>query len=86
MELKISANCSAIRVSLLNEAVAENRKIMPFHKRADKRLSDIEIGLIFAKSAVLELAAELILPQNENRPSNLGKVTGHTVDRLILLL
>ena len=54
--LKISANCSAIRVPLLNEAVAENRKIMPFHKRADKKLSDIQKGPSFAKSAVLELA------------------------------
>ena len=39
--LKIPANCSAIHVPILNEAVAKNRKIMPFHKRADKRLSDI---------------------------------------------
>ena len=46
--LKIPANCSGIRVPILNKAVAKNRKIMPFHKRADKRLSDIRKGLIFA--------------------------------------
>ena len=62
--LKISANCSGIRVPILNEAVAKNRKIMPFHKRADKRLSDIQKGLIFATPAVLEIADELILAQN----------------------
>ena len=35
---------SGIRVPILNEAVAKNRKIMPFHKRADKRLSVIQKG------------------------------------------
>ena len=40
--LKISANCSGICVPILNEAVAKNRKIMPFHKRTYKRLSDIQ--------------------------------------------
>ena len=45
--LKIPANCSGICVPILNEAVTKNRKIIPFHKRADKRLSDIQKGLIF---------------------------------------
>ena len=38
--LKIPANGRSICVPILNEAV-KNRKIMSFHKRADKRLSDI---------------------------------------------
>ena len=84
--LKIPANCSGICVPLLNEAVAKNRKIMRFHERADKRLADIKKGLIFAESAVLELADELILAQNESRAPNLRKVMDHTVDRLTLLL
>ena len=83
--LKIPANCSGICVPILNEAVAKNRKIMPFHKRADKRLSDIQKGLIFATSAVLEIADELILAQNEIRPPNLKKVMGHTVDFITLM-
>ena len=45
-----------ICVPKLNEAVTKNRKIMPFHKSADKRLSDIQKGLIFATSAVLGIA------------------------------
>ena len=77
--LKIPASCSGICVPILNEAVAKIRKIMPFHKRADKRLSDIQKGLIFATSVVLEIADELILAQNEKRPPNLRKVMGHTV-------
>ena len=83
--LKIPANCSGIRVPILNEAVAKNRKIMPFDKRADKRLSDIQKGLIFATSAVLEIADELTLAQNEKRPPNLRKVMGHTVDSVTLM-
>ena len=37
--LKIPSNCSGVRVPILNEAVAKNRKIMLFHKRAGKRYS-----------------------------------------------
>ena len=55
------------------------------HKRADKRLSDIQKGLIFAASAVLKIADELILAENEIRPPNRNKVMGHTVDSITLL-
>ena len=82
---KIPANCSGMRVTILNEAVAKNKKIMPFHKRADKILSDVQKGLIFATSAVLEIVDELILAQNENRPPNLKKVMGYTVDSVTLM-
>ena len=77
--LKIPANRSNIG------AVAKNRKIMSFHKKADKTLSDIQEGLVFAKSAVLEIIDELILAQNENRQPNLRKVMGHTVDSVTLM-
>ena len=72
-------------VSILNEAVVKNSKIMPFHQRADKRLPDIQKGLIFATSAVLEIADELILAQNEIRRPNLMKVMGHPVDSITLM-
>ena len=83
--LKMPANCSGKRVRILNKAVNKNRKFMLFHKRADKRLSDILKKIIFATSAVLEIADELILAQNENRPPNLRKVLGHTVDSVTLM-
>ena len=35
-------NCEFVRVPKLNEAVAQNRKIPPYHKRVDRRLSDIQ--------------------------------------------
>ena len=44
--LKNLENCSGLCVPILNEVVAKNRRIMSFHKRADKRLSDIQKGLI----------------------------------------
>ena len=80
--LKIPANCSSNRVPLLNEAVAKYRKTIPFHKRGDKRLSDIKKGLVFTISAAPEIADELILAQYENRLLNLRKVMSHM---LILL-
>ena len=36
--LKIPANCSGIPVPILKESVAKNKKVMPFHERADTRL------------------------------------------------
>ena len=83
--LKISASCNGIWVPILNEAVAKNTKIVPFHKRGDERLSDIQKGLIFAASAVLKITDEPILAQNESRPPNLRKVMGHTVDSVTLM-
>ena len=83
--LKIPANCSGVRVPISNEAVAKNRKTMLFHKRADKRLLDIQKGLIFATSSILEIADELILAQNESKLPNLRKVMGHTVDYVTLM-
>ena len=59
--LKIPANCSNVRVPILHKAVAKNRKVMLFHKRADKRLLDIQKELVFATSADLEIGDELIL-------------------------
>ena len=85
-DLIIPTNCSGIRVPILNEAVVKkNRKITPFHKRADKRLSDIQKELTFASLVFLEIADELILAQNENRPPNLKKVMSHTFDSVTLM-
>ena len=82
--LKITAGYSSVRVPILNEDVVEIRKIMPFHKRVGKRLSDIQM-LVFAVSSFLEIPDELTLTQNENRPPNLRKVMGHTVDSVVLM-
>ena len=58
---------------------------MQFHKRADKRLSDLQKGLIFATSAVFGIADEFILAQNKNGPLNLRKIMDHNVNSVTLM-
>ena len=36
--LLIPNNCECVRAPKLNEAVAQNRKTLPYHKRVDRRL------------------------------------------------
>ena len=74
--LKITAGYSSVRVPIVNEDVAKIRKILSFHKRVEKRLSDIQM-LVFAISSFLEIADKLTLKQNENSPPNFKKVMGH---------
>ena len=50
--LKIPGNCSGKRLPILNKVVAKNRKIMPFHKGTDNRLSNIQKELTFATSSI----------------------------------
>ena len=65
--------------------MAQNRKIMLFHKRADTRLSDIQEGLISATLAVLEIADKLILTKNESRQIHLRNIIGDNVDSINLM-
>ena len=64
---------------LLNNFVTKKRKLIPFHKRADKRLSDIQKGLVFVTSAFLEIADELIRTQSETRQLELREDIGPSV-------
>ena len=83
--LKIPSNCTVLRVPVLNEAVARNRRILPFHKRADKRLSDIQKSLTFATTAMLKMADEILTVSTESRSFDLRQVMGYTVDSITLL-
>ena len=47
---KIPVDCSGICVPILNEAVAKNGKIMPFHKRDDTRLCSNRINFDYISS------------------------------------
>ena len=53
----------------LNEAVAQNRKILPYHKRVDRRLSDIQESISFPISAILKIADESLKCQKEYESS-----------------
>ena len=84
--LKIPSNCTVLRVPVLNEAVARNRRILPFHKRADKRLSDIQKSLTFATTAVLKMADEILMASTKSRTLDLRQLMGYTVDSTTLLV
>ena len=83
--LKVPSNCVVLRVPVLNEAVVRSRRILPFHKRADKRLSDIQKPLTLALTAVLKMADEILTASTESRSLDLRQVMGHTVDFIMLL-
>ena len=63
--LFISNNCEFVRVLKLDEAVAQNRKILSYHKRVDRRLSDIQKSISLATSAILQIANESLKCQKE---------------------
>ena len=48
-------------------------------------IRDIQKGLVFVTSSVIEIGDELILAHNKNRPLNLRKVMDHTVDSVTLM-
>ena len=83
--LKVPSNCTVLRVPVLNEAVSRNRRILPFHKRADKRLSGIQKSLTFATTSVLKMADEILTASTESRSLDLRQVMGYTVHSVTLL-
>ena len=83
--LKVPSNCKVLRVPVLNEAVARNRRILSFHKRVDKRLPDIQKSITFATTAVLKMADEILTTSTESRSLDLRQVMGYTVDSITLL-
>ena len=83
--LKFRSNCTVLRAPVLNQAVDRNRRILPFHKRADKRLSDIQKSLTFATTAVLKMDDEILAANTESRSLDLRQVMGYTVDSITLL-
>ena len=52
-----------MRVAKPNKAVAENRKILPYQKRFDKRLSDIQKSIGFTNSVILQIANDSLKSQ-----------------------
>lgn len=60
-----SKNCEFVRVLKCNAAVAKNRKILPHHKRVDRKLLNIH----FATSAILQIRNESLKCQKESESS-----------------
>ena len=62
----------------------KREKLRHFIKEPLRDYQRLSVFTILAL-AVLEIADELILAHNENRPPNLRKVMGHTVDSVTLM-
>ena len=83
--LKVPSNCTVLRVPVLNEAVARNRRILLFHKRTDKQFSNIQKSLTFATTVVLKMADEILTASTESRSLHPRQVMGYTVESITLL-
>ena len=55
--LKIPGNCNFSKVPKLNEEIATGKKILPYHKRADERLTEIQNSVGPATSAILKVSS-----------------------------
>ena len=54
--LKMSSICNFAKVPKLNEEIDNNKKILPYHKQADKRLTEIQKSVSLATSAILQMS------------------------------
>ena len=66
---KTKNNWEFARVLKLNEAVVQNQKILPYQKRVDRRLSDIQKSISFAISADLKIEDQSLKCQKEYESS-----------------
>ena len=55
--LKMSGNCNFANVPKLNEEIANNKKILPYHKQADKRPAEIQKSISLTTSAILQMSS-----------------------------
>ena len=79
----IPNNCEFVKVPKLNEAVAQNRKIIPYHKRVDRRLSDIQKSISLTASAILQIANESLKCLRESESSfDHKKVVSTAIDAI----
>ena len=62
--LKMPSNCNFAKVPKLNEEIANNKKILPYHKRADERPAEIQKSVSLATSAILQMSDAALNPLN----------------------
>ena len=63
--LKMSSNCNFAKVPKLNEEIDNNKKILPYHKQADKRLAEIQKSVSLATSAILQMSNAVLQYQQQ---------------------
>ena len=70
----------------LCEAAAQNQKFLPYHKRVDRRLSDIQKSVSLATSAILQIANWSLKCQKESESSfDHKKVVSTAIDTISLM-
>ena len=75
------SNCNFAKFPKLNKEIVNNKKILPCHKRAGKRLADIQKSISLATSAILQMSnAALQYLQQPFEPKTLIS-SGMTVSR-----
>ena len=52
--LEMPSNCNFAKFAKLCEEIANSKKLLPYHNRADKRLADIQKSISLASSAILQ--------------------------------
>ena len=84
--LLIPNNCGFVRVPKLNETVAQNWKILPYHKRVDRRVSNIQKSISLATSAILQISNEDLKCQKESEFSfDHKKVVSTAIDVILFM-
>ena len=64
--LKMRSNCNFAKVPKLNEKIANSKKILPYHKWADKRLAEIQKSVSLATSAILQMSNAALQYQQQS--------------------
>ena len=85
---KTPSNCSFVKVPILNSEIASNRKILPYHKRADKRMADIQRAIKSGALAVLEMAdtaLKYVDGPNDNQHVDTKKFVSLGIDAITVL-
>lgn len=79
--LLVPNNCAFLIVSKLNEVVAQNQKVLLYHKMVDRRLSGIKKSISFLLSAILQTANESLKCKKESESSfDHKKVVSNAID------
>ena len=82
--LNMPSNCNfaVSKVSKLSEGIANNKKSLTYHKREDKRLTDIQKSISLAISPMLQMSNVL---QCQQQPFELKKFVSLSIDVITVL-
>ena len=68
-----------------NEIVTRSKRLLPFHKRKDKRWSHRKKIITFDMIAVLKMINKILLAPSKSKSLGLRKIMSYAVDSITLL-